>query len=509
MRFVLPRDSRRRVFVASTSVDLGPYRAAARDAILEVGWTPDMMEYIGASARPTVQGCLDRVTRADLIVLILAYRLGWVPTVAEGGDGRSTITMLEYHAALSAGRPALVFLADSSWPPELREADSRHLQRIVETREAIDRPARFFCYELGAGQTGETPGFRNLVRFELQRYRETLPRISLFGILLLTIMSCGLAVLATHLVLDRRKRAEDTSRLLAIISSGSDRGESLYAIYTLIADYRFSPSSLRLTLSSRDPFDVAEIFGEGVWALPPASAGTITATAVRAVHEEYIAEPDVLGALFSSLDVAAERCPPQAAGLASLREELVTLFTARKGAPPLAESSFVTIPGYHDMFGRIYSPFEITRRRISAVQFSKVDSSYAAAPDEWPARGSSWYSAYAYASLVNGRLPTYGELTHALGSDSLVVCDQEEDDSYTEWVLESYDADRSSALQHDILMRGKTGLHRASLNASCFADTLDIVEAPEWIPAEVRWFSTGFRVVRTARDSDGTGEDGK
>src|SRR4051812_23607939 len=94
-----------RVFIASTSQDLADYREAAKEIILEVGCHPVMMEFFGTDAAPTLAACQDRVVSCDLLLLLLAFRRGWVPTTAEGGDGRRSVTAYEVDAATQAGKP--------------------------------------------------------------------------------------------------------------------------------------------------------------------------------------------------------------------------------------------------------------------------------------------------------------------------------------------------------------------------------------------------------------------
>ena len=61
-----------RVFISSTSEDLEPYRAAARDVVLELGWMPTMMEYFGADGQGgVVEACSRRVDDSDLVLAIL------------------------------------------------------------------------------------------------------------------------------------------------------------------------------------------------------------------------------------------------------------------------------------------------------------------------------------------------------------------------------------------------------------------------------------------------------
>ena len=76
-----------RVMVSSTSEDLRAYRAAACHAINSVGWAPIMMEHFGALTASTVKACRDEIANADLVVLIVAHRQGWVPSLSASAVG--------------------------------------------------------------------------------------------------------------------------------------------------------------------------------------------------------------------------------------------------------------------------------------------------------------------------------------------------------------------------------------------------------------------------------------
>jgi hypothetical protein len=112
-----------KVFISSTSEDLKPYRKAARDAALGAGILPVQMEYFAASGQhDPLKACLERVSQTDVVVLILAYRYGWVPDDQEA-DQHKSITWLECEQANSEKKEVLAFVidADHSWPTELTE----------------------------------------------------------------------------------------------------------------------------------------------------------------------------------------------------------------------------------------------------------------------------------------------------------------------------------------------------------------------------------------------------
>ena len=117
------------VFISSTSEDLKDYREKARDAALLAGFMPRMMEYFAASgSNPPLRACLEKVSGspieppADVLVLIVAHRYGWVPR-DQSGSGRKSITWLECEQAQRNGCEVLAFMVDKDhpWPDSLRE----------------------------------------------------------------------------------------------------------------------------------------------------------------------------------------------------------------------------------------------------------------------------------------------------------------------------------------------------------------------------------------------------
>jgi hypothetical protein len=107
------------VFISSTSVDLKSYRAATVDAARRAGFEPIAIEEFDAESRPPVEVDLDRVATADVLVVIIAHRYGWIPDPA---DSRS-ITWLECDRAVERGISVLAFLVDEHhpWPPRFIE----------------------------------------------------------------------------------------------------------------------------------------------------------------------------------------------------------------------------------------------------------------------------------------------------------------------------------------------------------------------------------------------------
>jgi hypothetical protein len=78
------------VFISSTSDDLKEHREQAAKAALASGFAPHMMEYFPASGHaPSLPACLEEVARAEVVVVLVAHRYGWVPDAAENTDKKS------------------------------------------------------------------------------------------------------------------------------------------------------------------------------------------------------------------------------------------------------------------------------------------------------------------------------------------------------------------------------------------------------------------------------------
>lgn len=164
-----------RVFVSSTSEDLKINRAVARQVIGNMQWHAVMMEDFGASATSTVSACVAELEKCQLMLLIVAFRQGWVPSIEQGGDGGQSITALELAHARTRRIPVLAMLAsDDSWPLKLCDSEPQ-LSWIKNFRSNLNLPAEFFGYEdPGSGDEKRLPAFREQVRKVLLSHQERL-----------------------------------------------------------------------------------------------------------------------------------------------------------------------------------------------------------------------------------------------------------------------------------------------------------------------------------------------
>ncbi len=105
-----------RIFLSSTSEDLKDYRGGVAEAIERFDQQAVRMEIFAAEPRAPLEVCRARVAECDAVVVMVAHRYGWVPSVEEGGDGKKSVTWLEVEAALGADKPVFAFLVDPDFP---------------------------------------------------------------------------------------------------------------------------------------------------------------------------------------------------------------------------------------------------------------------------------------------------------------------------------------------------------------------------------------------------------
>ncbi len=123
-------NSRRKpiVFISSTAEDLKEFRKRVQSAALSLGFHPRGMEDFPASGKRPLEACLELVSGSDsedpsdLLVVVSAYRYGWVPKDQDPDEYKS-ITWLECLQAEECGLEILAFLVDKSapWDESLKE----------------------------------------------------------------------------------------------------------------------------------------------------------------------------------------------------------------------------------------------------------------------------------------------------------------------------------------------------------------------------------------------------
>lgn len=132
-----------RVFISYTAHDLKVHADVVADVIRQLEWVSvDHRDWV-VSGRPSVQECMEKVRTCNILVVLVAHRYGWVPSIDEGGDGEKSITWLEVERAISAGIPVLPFLIEdvAAWPANFIEglANPEILEHINEFKAFLQK----------------------------------------------------------------------------------------------------------------------------------------------------------------------------------------------------------------------------------------------------------------------------------------------------------------------------------------------------------------------------------
>ncbi|MEI7866476.1 MAG: SUMF1/EgtB/PvdO family nonheme iron enzyme [Candidatus Methylumidiphilus sp.] len=114
-------DTKKKVYLSSTFIDLIEHRKAVKEALERARVVIECMEKYAASDERPKDKCLKDVAECDYYVLILAWRYGFQPP-ADNPD-RHSITQMEYEEAVRLGKKPLVFLLDPEFDWKLKFLD--------------------------------------------------------------------------------------------------------------------------------------------------------------------------------------------------------------------------------------------------------------------------------------------------------------------------------------------------------------------------------------------------
>ncbi len=145
-------DGNKVVIISSTVEDLKEFRKAACDAVVEAGYQPLMKDYSAAGGNPPLGECMKKIDDCDALVVIVAFRYGWIPSDQNAGEHKS-ISWLECERALKARKPVFAFVVDERcrWPAEKmqkydivnlldeKKATAAQLEEIVRTEELLEQ----------------------------------------------------------------------------------------------------------------------------------------------------------------------------------------------------------------------------------------------------------------------------------------------------------------------------------------------------------------------------------
>jgi hypothetical protein len=117
-------ESAYRVFVSYTGQDLEAHAEVVSDTVKGLNnsdatrsWVAIDHKFWAPTGRPSVKECMEQVARCHILIVLVAFRYGWVPSPEDGGDGKKSITQMEVERARELGLEVIPFIVedDAKW----------------------------------------------------------------------------------------------------------------------------------------------------------------------------------------------------------------------------------------------------------------------------------------------------------------------------------------------------------------------------------------------------------
>ena len=126
------------VFISATSADLGSYRRAVRDILLDRGVHPIVQDHLERDYQELLDILRQQINACDAVICLVGFAYGQEPKNRPASAPRRSYTQLEFEIAEAFGKPVYVFLADAECPfdphqeepPELRQLQQEHRDRL-------------------------------------------------------------------------------------------------------------------------------------------------------------------------------------------------------------------------------------------------------------------------------------------------------------------------------------------------------------------------------------------
>jgi hypothetical protein len=130
-----PSTTTPRVFISYTGEDLKAHAEQVSRTLQALDVLVVDHKVPSSIGQRSVEWCLRQIDRCDIVIVLVAHRYGWVPSVDEGGDGETSITWLEVRHARLRRKVVLPYLVepDAAWRADHIEAlsDTSVLPRLL------------------------------------------------------------------------------------------------------------------------------------------------------------------------------------------------------------------------------------------------------------------------------------------------------------------------------------------------------------------------------------------
>src|SRR5438067_6756604 len=94
-----------RVFVSATSRDLGSFRKAVSDVLLNLDVHPVVQDHFAPDYRSVVEMLREKIGQCDAVLCLVGRRYGYEPLKREPDQPRRSYTQLEYEIAVELRKP--------------------------------------------------------------------------------------------------------------------------------------------------------------------------------------------------------------------------------------------------------------------------------------------------------------------------------------------------------------------------------------------------------------------
>lgn len=123
-----------KVFVCSTWEDLKAERTKVLEAIRQIRFQHDAMEYFGADPRQPIEKCLEEVRSSDVFLGIIGHRYGSI--VEETGK---SYTHMEYQEAMRHRLACLIYIKSDNVPilPKFMETNPESILKLRNLKDTL------------------------------------------------------------------------------------------------------------------------------------------------------------------------------------------------------------------------------------------------------------------------------------------------------------------------------------------------------------------------------------
>lgn len=113
-----------RVFISYTGEDLRAHAEQVSRTLQALDVLVVNHKVPSSVGQRSVEWCLQEIDRCNIVIVLVAHRYGWVPSVEQGGDGKTSITWLEVKHARMHRKAVLPYLVepDAAWRADHIEA---------------------------------------------------------------------------------------------------------------------------------------------------------------------------------------------------------------------------------------------------------------------------------------------------------------------------------------------------------------------------------------------------